>query len=461
MLTLLLLYAAALIALGWWTSRRVTAGEFFVAGRSLSPGLLAGTLIAANIGAGSTQGAAGLGYRDGLAAWWWVGSAGLGSLVLALVVGPVIWRMARDGDHRTLGDFLRARFGPDVRALMAGLLWMGSLAILAAQLIALAGLLQTVAGVPRVWGCIIGGLVATAYFSTGGLLSSAFVNAVQVVVLVAGLALAVPFAWPAEGLAAAAPPSVPDDYWSPLAGGRSGIMYLALLGPSFIVSPGLLQKVYGARDASAVRVGVLVNGVVLLVFAIVPPLLGMLARVSHPDLANHELALPVLLREDLPPWLGALALAALFSAEVSTADAVLFMLSTSLARDLYAAYLRPGADERDQLRVVRLAAVVSGALGTAVAIYAGSIVATMQVFYSVLSASLFVPVIAGLFIPRAGHAHALAAMLAGAATTTGLHLGTNGAGLVGLAPVVWGLVASVTALLLSLQVGPGRPARMG
>ena len=34
-------------------------------------------------------------------------------------------------------------------------------------------------------------------------------------------------------------------------------MYLALLGPSFVVSPGLLQKVYGARDARAVRIGVL------------------------------------------------------------------------------------------------------------------------------------------------------------------------------------------------------------
>ena len=41
-------------------------------------------------------------------------------------------------------------------------------------------------------------------------------------------------------------------------------MYLAMLGPAFIVSPGLLQKVYGARDDRAVRIGVGLNAFGLL-----------------------------------------------------------------------------------------------------------------------------------------------------------------------------------------------------
>ncbi len=459
-LTLLLAYAAALVALGLWSSRRATAQDFFVAGRRLSPALLAGTLIAANIGAGSTQGVAGLGYRDGLAAWWWVGAAGVGSVVLAFVVGPRIWRVAAAGRHSTVGDYLRARFGPEVRGLMAVLLWAGSLSILAAQLVALAGVLQTLTGVPHAWGCVIGGVVATLYFATGGLLSSAVVNAVQAVVLVVGLALAIPFAWHAAGgMAALAPPSVPPDYWSILSGGGSGVMFLALLGPSFIVSPGLLQKVYGARDEQAVRLGTGFNALVLLLFAGVPVLLGMLARVLHPDLPNGELALPTLLRDDMPPWLGALALAALFSAEVSSADAVLFMLSTSIARDLYAGHLRPDAGDAAQLRVARVAAVGSGVLGTLVAAWAGSIIALMLLFYSLLSASLFVPVIAGLFVPRAGRHEAFASMLAGVTTTAALHVATAGTGVAGLAPVVWGLLASAIALALGLAVRGLRGAR--
>ena len=56
---LLLGYAALLVATGLWVGRRVRSSDsFFVAGRSLGPGLLFSTLLAANIGAGSTVGAA-------------------------------------------------------------------------------------------------------------------------------------------------------------------------------------------------------------------------------------------------------------------------------------------------------------------------------------------------------------------------------------------------------------------
>ena len=152
-LLLLLAYSAGLIGLGLWLGRRVSnAGGFFVAGRSLGPGLLFATVLAANIGAGTTIGAAGLGYRDGLAGWWWVGSAGVGTLVLALWVGPRIWAVARAGGHLTLGDYLDDRYGPSVRAIIAVLLWLGTLALLAGQLIAMADIFTVVAGWPRGWG---------------------------------------------------------------------------------------------------------------------------------------------------------------------------------------------------------------------------------------------------------------------------------------------------------------------
>ena len=64
------------VALG----RRVkTASDFFVARRQLGPGLIFSTMLAANIGAGSTVGATSVGYSEGIAAWWWAGSAAIGS----------------------------------------------------------------------------------------------------------------------------------------------------------------------------------------------------------------------------------------------------------------------------------------------------------------------------------------------------------------------------------------------
>ena len=78
-LLIIILYSAAQIALGVWVARRVKGSrDFFVAGRALGPGLIFATFLAANIGSGSTIGATGLGYQNGLAAVWWVGSAGRG-----------------------------------------------------------------------------------------------------------------------------------------------------------------------------------------------------------------------------------------------------------------------------------------------------------------------------------------------------------------------------------------------
>src|ERR1700722_17581509 len=92
-LFLLVSYSLALMALGLWIGRRVRgASDFFVAGRRLGPGLIFSTMLAANIGAGSTVGATGIGYSHGVSAWWWVGSAAVGSIGLAFRIGSSMRR---------------------------------------------------------------------------------------------------------------------------------------------------------------------------------------------------------------------------------------------------------------------------------------------------------------------------------------------------------------------------------
>ncbi len=449
-LVLLLAYSVAQIALGLWIGRRVRdSGDFFVAGRRLRAGLLFATVLAANIGAGSTVGAAGLGYRDGLSAWWWVGSAGIGSIVLAVWVGPRIRRLAAEHDLRTVGDFLEWRYGASVRAVIAILLWLGTLAILAGQLIALAWVLNVVAGIPKYAGCLIGGVVMTTYFTAGGLLASASVNLVQLVVLLLGFALALPLTMGAVGGLDAVAAAVADEsFWNIWRGGGSGWIYLAMLGPAFVVSPGLLQKVYGARDDRAVRIGVGANAVVLLLFAFAPTLLGMAARVLHPGLTNHELALPTLLMADLPPLIGSLGLAALFSAEVSSADAILFMLATSLSQDLYHRFVNPGASDRQVLAVARGAAVGGGAVGVALAIVSPTVIGALSIFYTLLGVSLFVPVIVGLYSRRPGVAEALAAIAAGVVIVVALQLWTDGRGSGALTPALVGIAGAAIAFAI-------------
>jgi DMSO reductase anchor subunit len=93
----------------------------------------------------------------------------------------------------------------------------------------------------------------------------------------------------------------------------------------------------------------------------------MIARVRFQDLATPDLALPMILMHGLPIAVGTLGLAAVFSAELSAADAVLFMLTTSLSQDLYKRFVNRGASEQQVLLVARVTTVIAGALGTLLA----------------------------------------------------------------------------------------------
>ena len=454
----LLAYSIFLIVLGVVIGRRVrSSSEFLVAGRSLGPGRIFATFLAANIGAGSTVGAAGLGYRFGLSAWWWVGSAAIGTFLLANTAGPRLWTIAREHNLATLQDFLELRYGKSVKAIIAVLLWVGSLALLSAQLIAIAWILNTVAGIPKWEGCALGGAVAIVYCTAGGLMASSFVNMFELAVTMSGLLLAVPFAMHALGGWAvlfahiqangANAGSTAALATMTGAGAKQILTWVAILIPSFLVSPGLVQKLYGARNTRAVRLGISLNSLGQVVFAFVPALLGLCALAALPHLANAELALPSAMKLLLPRWLGVWALAAIFSAELSATDAILFMLSTSLAVDLYKTFVNPGATSRRMLAVSRATSLLAGMLGVGLAILLPSIIAAVSIFYGLIAVSLLVPVLAGVYTRRVTQ-RVVIGSIAGAITATLVtsHV-THGYGIGLFSPQAVGIV---TAALLTL-----------
>ena len=114
----------------------------------------------------------------------------------------------------------------------------------------------------------------------------------------------------------------------------------------------------------------------------------------------------------LPKWLGVWTLASIFSAELSATDAILFMLSTSLAVDLYKTFLNPQVSQQRLLTVSRAASVGAGVLGILLAIVLPSIIAAVKIFYGLIAVSLFVPVLAGLYSRRVLSSAALTSIAA-------------------------------------------------
>jgi len=450
-----------LIAIGIGVARLIHgSADFFVAGRRLSAPLIFTTVLASNIGAGATVGATGLGYRDGISAWWWNGSAAIGSVFLALFIGPRIWRIASEHNLYTTGDYLELRFGPSVRAIVSSLLWVGTLSIFAGQLIAGAAILSVVAHVPRWAGTMISASVVTIVFVSGGAISTVWTNVIQLIVLLAGFIVALPLVLGhvggLTGIFASA--NVPPGFGSMLhsRGPGSGWMLL-VLSPAFVISPGLMQKAYGASGSRAVARGIGVQALVLALFAFVPPLFGMAARVAHPGLTDPNLVLPTVLIEQLPVALGALTLAAVFSAEVSTCDALLFMLATSLSQDLYKRFLRPAATDRQLLGVARLAAVAGGAGAVLFALWLPTVIDALRIFYALLIATLLVPIVGGLYTRRAGSPEALASIATGVVTLLVVKF-TLAARAPWLDPTLAGVVGAAIAFVVTRLVrGTGEP----
>lgn len=418
-LLLLIVYSVGVIGLGLYASRLVRgSSEFFVGGRSLGPVLLMSSMLAANIGAASTVGVAGKAYQEGISAWWWVGSAGIGSLLFAFTVAPALWRLANAHQFYTTGDFLEFRYGVGIRTVLSIVICLAALVLLAGQLLAGATILKLIVGIPLWGGALVGAAIMTIYFAAGGLLGSAWVNGLQLVVMLVGFLLALPVALEhAGGMAgiahpAGAPPTFDTFFHS--SGPGSGWMFLVLTAPSFLISPGLIQKAYSARSESALKLGIGLNALILMAFALVPVTFGMAARAAVPGIASPNDVLPTFLLTSLPVWLGALALSAVFSTEVDTCDTILFMLSTSISKDVYKRHLNPAASDAQLLRVARTAAAAGGAAGVVLSLMVGTVLGAVQVFYQVMVVTFFVPIVGGLYV------RPMTARAAGVSIVTGL-----------------------------------------
>ena len=419
-LLLLIAYSVGVIALGIWASRFVRgSSEFFVGGRGLGPALLMSSMLAANIGAASTVGVAGKAYQEGISAWWWVGSAGIGSLLFAFTVAPALWRLAKAHQFYTTGDYLEFRYGVAIRTVLSIVICLAALILLAGQLLAGATILKLVMGIPLWGGALIGAAIMTIYFAAGGLLGSAWVNSLQLVVMLGGFLLALPVVIEnAGGVGAIAnAPGAPPFYASFFhsSGPGSGWMYLVLTAPSFLISPGLIQKAYSAKSERALKLGIGLNAMVLMLFAFVPVIFGMAARTAAPHVANPNDVLPAFLMTALPVWLGALALSAVFSTEVDTCDTILFMLSTSISKDVYKRHINPDASDAQLLRVARMSAAAGGAAGVVVSLVVGTVLAAVTIFYQVMVVTFFVPIVGGLYVKAMNTRAAAASIAAGLA----------------------------------------------
>ena len=428
-LIVILVYLFVLVGLGIWKASQVkTQADFSVAGRSLSPWILVGTMLATWIGTGSILGNAGKTYQTGAAAFILPLGGVLGIAILTRIAGKV-----RSGGTFTVPEIIGERFGELPRQLSAVALILAYLVIVSYQFNAGGAVLETIlrdgAGEPMIGAqtaTIVAALFIVAYTMLAGLLSVAYTDVGNGIIMTVSLLVAVPIFWVKaggwDGMSAAFLASGRPDHMS-LWGVYSRMDIVNFCLPSFLLVLGdanMYQRFSACRSADGARRAT--NVLVFAVLAIELLIVGA-AWISSsliPVAENGRHVLIYASAQFLPMFLGAIMLTTIIGIIISTADSYLLVPATTLIRDVYLAHVNPKASEKKIVLASRLLVLALGFVAYLVsrgfAQSAGFFERALYA-YTIYGAAITPTLLAALFWKGATRTGAVASITAGILTT--------------------------------------------
>jgi len=314
--------------------------DHILASRSMPLWIGVFTMSATWVGGGFINGTAEYTYSAGLI---WVQAPW--GYALSLIVGGLFFvRPMREGNYTTLLDPLEHRFGRKLNRLFFIPALLGDLFWTSAILVALGTTFGAILGLDTETSIVLSGIVVILYTSVGGLWSVAVSDIIQLTVLLIGLTLVVWAAldswphlqsihagyvesfgakakwWPTENVLGASTALWWDSALLLILGGIPWQVYF--------------QRVLASKDTrTAIRLSVFA-GVVCLLAAVPPVIIGMIAHVTDwaamglPAPENASTVLPHVIKYLTNPIVATVGLGAIAAAVMSSADSSILASST-------------------------------------------------------------------------------------------------------------------------------------
>ena len=437
-----LAFTAAVAAISWWVTRndRMDSSEaYFLAGRSLTAWVIAGSLILTNL---STEHLIGLNadaFNHTIAVMAWETTAALAMVLAALYFLPKYLRIGLT----TIPEFLALRFDNTTRVI-ATLLFLFSYAIAILPVVLLFGaegleaLFQVsdslgMSPVHAKWMMVWGvGVLGSLYAIFGGLKAVAVSDTINGIgFLVAGLLV------PLLALAMIGDGNVLSGFETvyteehdkfDITGDEPGsFLPFGVLFTGMIVNQvffwctnqSIIQRALGARNLKEAQKGVLIAAAFKLLGPVAIVLPGVIAYHLFKDTLGSEdylQAYPMLVRTVLPTALTGFFAAVMVGAVLSTFNSVLNSAATLFSEGIYRAVINPSSIGRKQVRVGRW---VSTVLAVAAMLVAPTIdtSGSLYIYLQQINATFFGPMLAvilcGLIIPFVNARAAKIALVAG------------------------------------------------
>ena len=388
-------YGCLILGVGLWVSRdkeghQKNAEDYFLASKSLPWWAIGASLIAANISAEQFIGMSGSGFAVGLAiaSYEWMAA------ITLLIVGKYFLPIFIEKGLYTIPEFVEKRYSTNLKTILAvfwialyvfvnlaSVLYLGSLA------------LETIMGIPMVYGVIGLSLFAAAYSLYGGLSAVAWTDVIQVIFLVLGglvtTYLALNTVSDGEGILKGLEKvykTVPEKF----------VMILDKSNPEYKNLPGLgvlvgglwvanlyywgfnqyiIQRTLAAKSLRESQKGIILAAFLKIIIPVIVVVPGIAAYVmvndsgilsglgdaglqNLPSLEQADKAYPWLL-QFLPTGLKGIAFAALAAAIVSSLASMLNSTSTIFTMDIYKQYINKNASDKATVNVGRISAAVA------------------------------------------------------------------------------------------------------
>jgi cation/acetate symporter len=431
-LTFSLVTVIATMAMGFWSAgKSKTAGDFFVAGRSVSVGWNASAISGEYLSAASFMGVAGMVMTSGYDALWYPVCYACGYLFLLLfIAGP----LRRFGAY-TIPDFAEGRYDSTLFRKIAVIfvLFIGFFYTMPQMKGAGTTLSYIFPGLPYWAGVVVVGAVITLNVALGGMKGITLVQAFQywakmfaisvpIFILMSvygayGKNLAINEAEPqpavVESIRKPLPEKAPgDEAWvspfGPLTTkaaarakitGEAARSYSLLYTYSLIIAlvcgtaglPHILVRFYTNPNGVAAKRTTMWVMILIGIFYVFPPIFGVLGRNLMPELYTLTgakgsdgivLQLPRILNERVPMLgsiLSGVTCAGAFAAFMSTFSGLLVSMTGALAHDIYGRILNPKSTPQQRLVAFKISAVGIGAI----AILLGMQVEQLQINFMV------------------------------------------------------------------------------
>ncbi len=418
LLIFIALYLLGTLAVGWWAARRVkTTADFVVAGKNLPMFIAACALFATWFGSETVMGASSEFISHGVSG---IIEDPMGAALCLFLSGLLIARPLYKRNLYTFSDFFRLRYNRRTELVSALFMVPSYFSWIAAQLIALAIILQAVCGLEKVYGVLICTALVLAYTYVGGMWSVTVTEFVQTIAIIVGLTfLAVKLVLQVGGFEVMRE-AAPADFFRfwPEAKPVPILHWLAAwmtIGLGSIPQQDVFQRVMAARTERASVNACYTSSVMYLSVAALPLIIAYCGRMLYPELTEGDEAqmmIPHLVLQHTGLWTQILFFGALLSAILSTCSGAMLAPATVIGENLIKP-LYGSLNDAQLLRIMRISVVGVAVVTGAMALMRNNIYELVGESSALSLVSLFTPLLAGLYWKRSTAAGAMASMIAG------------------------------------------------